>query len=89
MNENTKQTPGPWINNGGRIERANTHGAHDVVARVGTVNHQTHRDTANARLIIAASYYQTLVGDILNDETITAEHIRAMLRPVYNKAIHG
>jgi len=48
-------TPGPWHNNGGRIEaeKAFTSGT-KVVAVVGTINEQTWEDTHNARLIASA-----------------------------------
>jgi len=42
-------TPGPWENNGGQIEGPG--GYPNVVAVVGKPNHQTPRDTANARII--------------------------------------
>ena len=48
-------TPGPWHNNGGRIEAANAYtSVATVVAVVGTINEQTCEDTQNARLIAAA-----------------------------------
>lgn len=50
-----QHTPGPWQNNGGRIE-AEGAGTSDavVIATVGTVNDQTPQNTADAKLVAQA-----------------------------------
>lgn len=50
----TKHTPGPWKNNGGRIETEKDAYDGGIIATVGIVNHQDQTDTANAELIAAA-----------------------------------
>ncbi len=51
----SKHTPGPWENNGGRIEAGHAGTSEAVViATVGTVNEQSPTDTLNARLIAVA-----------------------------------
>ena len=55
MDTNVRHTPGPWANNGGRIEACEPYTSQSInVAVVGEANHQTPTDTANARLIAAA-----------------------------------
>jgi len=51
-----RHTPGPWANNGGRIEAGGSYGepSFEAIAVVGIINQQDHHDTANARLIAAA-----------------------------------
>ena len=53
MNEHT---PGPWTNNGGRIEAGGSFDepSFKAVAMVGIINLQAMENTANARLIAAA-----------------------------------
>lgn len=49
-----KATPGPWKNNGGRIETERDAYDGGIIATVGIVNKQDRADTANAELIAAA-----------------------------------
>jgi hypothetical protein len=46
-------TKGKWFNNGGRIYAQQGDDIREI-CDVGMVNHQSHEDTANARLIAAA-----------------------------------
>lgn len=64
----TQHTPGEWHVNGGRIEAAGHYTNKPVVvAVVGTINEQTPRNTANARLIAAAPDLLTALERILKE----------------------
>ena len=66
-----QHTPGPWSNNGGRIEAADAFTSEaDVVAIVGTVNQQTDQDTANANLIAAAPTLLAVAREIADDDRV-------------------
>ncbi len=66
-----QHTPGPWSNNGGRIEAANAFTSEaEVVATVGIIDQQTDQDTANATLIAAAPTLLEVACEIAEDDRV-------------------
>lgn len=78
-------TPGPWHNNGGRIEAQNAYtNEARVIAIVGAVNKQTPKDTANTRLIAAAPALLAALEAALDcySNMITDDYGRGLDRPI-------
>jgi len=86
-----KHTPAPWIARHIPADEPDVRFSLWVDSSTGAplADVRTRPDNeheANARLIAAAPDYYAIVDAILEDDTLTAEHIRNMLRPAHAKA---
>ena len=86
-----KNTPAPWIARHIPADEPDVRFSLWVDSSTGAplADVRTRPDNeheANARLIAAAPDYYAIVDAILEDDTLTAEHIRNMLRPAHAKA---
>lgn len=75
-------SPHPWVNNGGQIEAADG----TVVATVGTVNHQTPQDTANARLIVATHAMTDALYTVIDCAGFADDPVRVKVARALNLA---